>query len=66
MLRLIAYNKVYTPVFFIEQMINGLIFLGIVKEWVQPQLQQGPPNFILQLDSTSSHYHLDVRDDLNK
>uniref|UniRef100_A0A1B6F3H6 Uncharacterized protein n=1 Tax=Cuerna arida TaxID=1464854 RepID=A0A1B6F3H6_9HEMI len=61
----ITYNNVYGPFFFMEQTINGMIFLDVMTEWLLPQLEQDLPNFILQLDGAPPHYHLEVRTELN-
>lgn len=50
---------------FVEQTINGLIFLDMLTEWLIPQLQQDSPNFILQLDGAPPHYHLVFRAELD-
>lgn len=42
-----------------------MIFLEMVTEWLLLQLEQDPPNFILQLDGASPYYHLDVRTELD-
>jgi hypothetical protein len=61
----IANNKVYGPFFFIEQTINGIVFLDMMTEWLIPQLEQDSADFILQLDGAPPHYHLSVRAELN-
>lgn len=62
----IAYNEVYGPFLFVEQTINGSIFLAMVTAWLLPKLQKYSPNLILQMEGAPPHYHLDVRAELNQ
>lgn len=57
--------KVYGPFFFAEQSITGNIYLGMLENWLMPQLETDSVDFIFQQDGAPPHFHLDVRDYLN-
>lgn len=55
--------KVYGPFFFAEATIIG-IYLDI-QQWPMPQPQLDNEDFIFHENRSPSHFHLDVRTNLN-
>lgn len=63
----VSKRRVFGPFFFVENTINGNIYLDVLQNWLMPQLtaemEQG---FIFQQDGAPPHWHMDVRGYLNQ
>lgn len=62
----ISLTKVYGPFFFAERTVSGIAYLDMLEQWLFPQLMEDSQDFIFQQDGAPPHWHLDVRQFLNR
>jgi hypothetical protein len=62
-------DKAYCPVLFAEHTVTSmiLIYLNMLKLWLQPQMKKDPPGHLLiHQDGAPPNYHLDVKQFLDE
>jgi hypothetical protein len=57
----VSREKVNDQFFFTEATVTGDSFLDMLVHWLLPQLNTNYDDYILQLDGTPSHFHMNVR-----
>jgi hypothetical protein len=62
----ITQTKVYGPFFFDENTVTGVTYLGMLQNWLLPQISENSEDFIFQQDGAPPHWHRDVRRFLNE
>ena len=58
-----THETVIRPFFFVENTINGNVYLDMVQNYAIPQIPQG---YVFQQDGAPPHFALDVSDHLNE
>jgi hypothetical protein len=61
----VSFCKTYGPFFFSERSVTSTNYIGMLKLWLMPKLQEESKGFIAQQNGESPHFHLHIRPHLN-
>nr|CAH7733329.1 unnamed protein product [Callosobruchus chinensis] len=56
----------FGPFFSAEKTVAGIVYAGMLSEWLMPQLEEKVPNLVFQQDGAPPHWHNSVREYLNE